>query len=487
VIVTDLILFLPELYLALTAVGLVLGEVGYHGERVRMILATALLSVGGAGLQLLLNYAAGAGRYGHGNFVNDGFSLFLKVILLAAAGVALIADRKSHEASIEQRTEHAALVLGATAFGMLAVSAASWLWILPLLFAVQIIGSLLLAMKKLDFRAVESAFKGSISAISALLLLSVGALLFYSVTGEFDLYRIHERLLETTVSSRLYATGFCLILVAIGFFGTYFPAQLWAKDAYEGASLPTTSFVAALFRITSFGVLIRVIVIQFSKESEIRGIWLPMTGIDWTPVIATVAGVTLVMGALYSFRQTDTRKLFSGVMVFQSGFYLLGILALDQIGFASILFGLLSEVFMVAGLFTALAFFEDRSDKEAGPGRLSRSVPEGVALLLFLVCVVGLPPLPGFLSKFTLVSAASRHGWNGLALIALCSLALVAVAAFRWIYPWIGTMRYKNEIFPISWSHRFLLVGLVLPLLLISVFAESALRWVGSSVSFLLW
>ena len=37
----DFILFLPEIYLILTAVGLILGEVGYHGERVRMILATA--------------------------------------------------------------------------------------------------------------------------------------------------------------------------------------------------------------------------------------------------------------------------------------------------------------------------------------------------------------------------------------------------------------------------------------------------------------
>jgi NADH:ubiquinone oxidoreductase subunit 2 (subunit N) len=93
--VKDIVLFLPEIYLILTAIGLVLGEVGYQGERVRMILSTALLAVGGAFLQLVLNYVAGASRYGHVGFVNDGFGLFLKVLLLVSACIALLAERKS--------------------------------------------------------------------------------------------------------------------------------------------------------------------------------------------------------------------------------------------------------------------------------------------------------------------------------------------------------------------------------------------------------
>lgn len=483
----DFILFLPELYLILTAVGLVLGEVGYHGERVRMILGTALLSVGGAAVQLLLNYSVGAGRYGHENFVNDGFALFLKILLLASAAIALFSDRKSHEVSLEHRTEHAALILGATSIGMLLVSAVNWIWILALLFAVQILGSLLFAMKKMDLKAIEAAFKGSLSSIYSLILLSLGVILFYGVTGEFDLYRIHEKIIENGVPIRLYATGFSLIAVAIGFFGTYFPSQLWAKDAYEGASLPSTAFASTLFRITSFGTLIRVMVVQFSKESETKGFWVPITDVNWTPILATIAGATLILSALYVFHQRGTRKLFSGVVIFQSGFYLLGLLALDQVGFASILFGLASEVFMVGGLFASLSYFEDRRDEVETRGSISRAVPEGVALLLFIICVIGLPPFPGFIAKFALAGSAARHHWNGLALVALFSLVLVSISVFRWIYPWISALRYRNESFPLSWSHRFLLVGLVIPLLLISVFAESMLNWVGSSVSFLQW
>lgn len=483
----DFILFLPEFYLIVAAIGLILGEVGYHGERIRMILSTALLAVGGAALQLFLNYAAGPSRYGHSNFVNDGFGLFLKTLLLAAAGIALFADRKSHEVSLESRTEHATLILGATALGMLAVSAVHWIWILLLLFSVQTFGTLMFAMKKFDRRSIESAFKGSFLATYATLLLAVAVLLFYSVTGEFDLYRIHAAIAERGIPARIFATGFSLIVLAMGFFGTFFPAQLWAKDAYEGASLPSTAFASCLFRISSFGVLLRVLVVQFAKEGENPGFWEPITAVGWTPVVATIAGMTLIMSALYAFRQAQTRKLLAGVLVLQSGFYLLGLLSLDQVGFASILFGLATEVIVIGGLFSALSYFEDRRDEVENRGQLSRSVPEGVALLLFLVAIVGLPPLPGFIAKFMLISSAARHQWNGLVFIALLSLILTAVAVFRWTYPWVSELRHRNEGFSISWSHRVFVLGLLVPLALLTFFTEPMLKWVGASVAFNLW
>lgn len=483
----DLVLFLPEIYLILTAIGLILGEVGYHGERVRMILSTALICVIGALAQLLLNYSVGAGRFGHLNFINDGFSLFLKTLLLISAGIALFSDRKSLEVSLENRTEHAALILGVTALGMLLVSSVNWIWILVLLFSTQTLGTLILSMKKIDRRAIEAAFKGSISTIYSVLLVSLAVVLFYSATGEFDLYRIHLVLVEKGIGPRLYAVGFSMILVGLGFFGTYFPSQLWAKDAYEGASLPATAFASCFFRITSFGVLVRVMVVQFARESNEKGFWIPITPTDWLPVLAVLAGLTLLVSALYVFRQTQTRKLLAGILVLQSGFYLMGLLALDQVGFASILFGLATEVFMVGGLFASLSFFEDRQDGKDPRGQLSRSAPEGIALLFFLISVLGLPPLPGFIAKFTLISSAARHHWNGLALISLLSLVLVSVSVFRWVYPWIYELRQRNEGFSLSWSHRFLLLGLTVPLVLISIFAEPMLAWVGSSVAFLQW
>ncbi len=485
--IKELILFLPEVYLILAATGLILGEVGYHGERVRIILPTALISVFGSLVQLLFNYTAGPGRFGHANFINDGFSLFLKTLLLLTALIGLLADRKSQEVSLENRTEHAALILGITALGMLVVSSANWIWIIFLMFSLNVLGSLLLSLKKTDRKAIEASFKGNISAIYSLILTSLAVILFYSVTHEFDLYKIHTAIIEKGISSRIYSVGFSLILIGLGFFGTYFPSQLWAKDSYEGASLPATAFASCLFRITTFGILVRVVVVQFSRESQNPGFWIPINTLNWLPVLSVICGLTLLLSALYVFRQTATRKIFAGVLVLQSGFYLLGLLALDQIGFASILLGLATEIFMIGGLFATLSFFEDRRQKSDDEISLSRSVPEGIALLFFLLCVIGLPPLPGFISKFTLISSAARHQWNGLALVALISFVLVGISAFRWVYPWVYGLRQRQMAFSISWTHRVLLLGLIFPLALFSVFAEPMLNWVSSSVAFPLW
>jgi NADH:ubiquinone oxidoreductase subunit 2 (subunit N) len=142
---------------------------------------------------------------------------------------------------------------------------------------------------------------------------------------------------------------------------------------------------------------------------------------------------------------------------------------------------------MVGGLFASLSFFEDRRDSNERGGHLSRSVPEGIALLAFLVCVIGLPPLPGFIAKFILIGAAARHEWNGLAGLALLALIISGVAVFRWIYPWVYELRHRNESFSLSLTHRLLLLGLVLPLALLTIFAEPMLHWVGASVSFSHW
>ena len=49
---------------------------------------------------------------------------------------------------------------------------------------------------------------------------------------------------------------------------------------------------------------------------------------------------------------------------------------------------------------------------------LGRAVPECICLVLFLLCLIGLPPMPGFIGKFALIGAVVRHQWPVLAIAA---------------------------------------------------------------------
>ena len=78
-------LVLPELYLFVTVLGLVLGESAHHEEKVRLVLPTSLLGISGALIQTLLSYRGDPAQAFAATLSIDGFSLFFKTLFLILA------------------------------------------------------------------------------------------------------------------------------------------------------------------------------------------------------------------------------------------------------------------------------------------------------------------------------------------------------------------------------------------------------------------
>ena len=127
----------------------------------------------------------------------------------------------------------------------------------------------------------------------------------------------------------------------------------------------------------------------------------------------------------------------------------MGLLVLDQVGVAALLYNLVVDLFALMGTFYVLAFFFDelKSDQlDALRGMLGRAVPECICLVLFLLCLIGLPPLPGFIGKFALIGAVVRHQWPVLATIAILSMTLSTVAVARLAYHLIGDFAVRKSL-----------------------------------------
>jgi NADH:ubiquinone oxidoreductase subunit 2 (subunit N) len=151
---------------------------------------------------------------------------------------------------------------------------------------------------------------------------------------------------------------------------------------------------------------------------------------------------------------------------------------------------LLSDVFAITGVFTTLSYFIDRQGSDEFSelkGALGRSVPEGIALILFVANLVGVPPLPGFIGKFTLISAAARHGWNFLSFIAVIAVLISSIAAARFLGNLLSDFRSRRESMAVNYGHRIYIIALLIPLFLMTAFSELALKWAGASVDFILW
>lgn len=486
----DLVLLLPEIYVTLTAIGIVIGEVGYHGEKNRMVHLTAFFGLFGALIQVLINYNFGILQFMDGALVNDGLGLFLKVICILAATITIYASKKSQEVYIENRSEFCALVLGITGFSMLATSSANLLLTLILLQGAMVLGYLLIGQKKQNGLAVEASVKKMVAASFSMLFMGFGVLLLFATTDSMNIYKIHHVISAGALPIKTLTVAFTLIIVGVGSQMCLFPTQLWGADIYQGAAAPTSGFLSLIFRVSGFGVLIRSLVVMFAKEADQKGFWISSTELDWTWMIASMAALTLLYGGLLAYRQRGAKRLFSSLVVAQSGFLMLGLIALDEVGFSSLLYNLAGELFAVMGAYAALSFFMDRveSDEfEKLSGALCRAVPEGIALVFFLASLVGLPPFPGFIGKFTLISAAIRHDWNILAFIAVFSSLLCIVAASRFVFTLMSDFKNRDGSLSVNMGHRVLILSLLAPLFFMTVFSDWILRFAGQSVHLIFW
>jgi NADH:ubiquinone oxidoreductase subunit 2 (subunit N) len=119
---------------------------------------------------------------------------------------------------------------------------------------------------------------------------------------------------------------------------------------------------------------------------------------------------------------------------------------------------------------------------------LKRAVPECICLVLFLLCLVGSPPLPGFIGKFTLIGVAIRDQRLALALAAVTTMVISTIAVARLAYHLIGD--FQKPVGPplnTSFSRKAFLASLVIPMALVGIFADFVFRWASQSLGFIFW
>jgi NADH-quinone oxidoreductase subunit N len=251
--------------------------------------------------------------------------------------------------------------------------------------------------------------------------------------------------------------------------------HLWAPDAIQGAPTPVSGFISMAPRMAGIAVAIRVLTVVFSQPDGQQGSWKILGTLDWTSIVGLVAGVTMMLGSLLALRQESAKRLLGYLIVSESGFLLTGLLVQDQVGLAAILYAVLVQLFALMGTFYILSYLHERlgSDQLASfRGVMARHVPECVALVIFLVSLVGIPPLPGFIAKFALLGAVVRHGWHFLAVVCVLASALSTAAIARLLYSLLGESSSRGErvIAPHEFSlqgHRALLAAFIFPIVMI--------------------
>jgi NADH-quinone oxidoreductase subunit N len=409
----------PEAIVAATAF-VVLG-IGLAGNRLAGIcsgVAAAGLMFGAGAVLMLPQHAT----LFHGMLVITPLTSLFKMICLTLAFFTVILARGDRASRNDG--EYLAIILLATIGLLLLVGSEE---LLVIFIGLELTGLSLYVMTgfdKTDIRSAEAGLKYFLFGSTASAFTLFGLSFVYGLSGTTGLVAIGQKFATGTVQPLLFA-GIVMTLVGFAFKIAAAPFHLWAPDTYQGAPVSSAAFIASGSKVASFVVLGKIVLVGFGPIHG-NAAWHAMMA-GWSPVLAVLAALSILLGNLVALAQTNVRRLLAYSAVAHAGYTLLGLIAGGRDGFASTLFYTTVYAFTLVGAFSVVALvrLDTGGDDLTNFGGLrARSPLLAGCMAIFLLSLAGLPPFAGFFGKFYLFSAAMRAGANhGL-------LWLVALALF---------------------------------------------------------
>ena len=401
---------------------------------------------------------------------HDWPAFTFKIVLLFAAAVSALLSTGLREVS--DRGEYFALLIVAT-LGMNLMAASADLMMLFLAIETTSIPLYILAgFVKGDDKSTESGIKYFLFGALTSAVMLYGFSLLYGFTGDTNLYSLAVAMRAGSLSPWLIAAMAVLVLVGFAFKISAVPFHFWSPDVYEGAPTPITAFISTASKAAGFAVLVRFMLAVF-----------PAIELQWTWILAVMATATMTIGNLLALPQKNIKRLLAYSSVAHAGYAMIGLVALSTFGTASIVFYLAAYVvtnlaaFAVVILFARTAGSEEIEDY-AGLSR--RSPGLGLALMVALLSLGGMPPLAGFVAKVYVFAAAVESGWVWLAFVGVLN-AIVGLYYYLTILKVVYLYRSEQDDVPIS-VPRVYGIGLGLCILGIIVIGSLSAPWLEWAV-----
>jgi NADH-quinone oxidoreductase subunit N len=343
------------------------------------------------------------------SFRIDAFSTFAKIVIFGAAAFSILMSDRYLAGENLGRFEYPVLVV-LSAFGMSLMVSASDLITLYMGVESQSLALYILATFNRDSRrSTEAGLKYFVLGALSSCLLLYGASLVYGFTGSTQFDSIAAAAAGTGEKTGL-IVGLVFLISGLAFKVSAAPFHMWTPDVYEGAPTPVTAFLAAAPKFAAMALFTRALIEPFPAVIE-----------DWRPVIALIAVLSMLIGAFSAIRQTNVKRLMAYSSIGHMGYALIGLAAGSREGVSAVLIYMSIYVAMTIGVFSCILLMRRRgglTESISDLAGLSRT-HQGLALILtvLLFSLAGIPPLAGFLAKWSVFVAAVDSGLVWLAVV----------------------------------------------------------------------
>jgi NADH-quinone oxidoreductase subunit N len=444
-----------------------------------LILAVSALSLGFALLAAWSGWMQGA-PLSMGLMLFDRMAYGFDFVLLIAALLTIFLSKDYLPEENIRDGEYYALILFATAGGMIIAHAADLIVLFLGLEVASLSAYVLAGMKRNVVKSYEASLKYFIMGSIASGFFVYGIAMAYGAADSTSFSAL-QRLTIPPAEPVLVLLAAALILIGVGFKIAAVPFHLWSPDVYEGAPTSVTAYMATAIKTAGFAALIRIILAVGH---------LPQ--IPWTTVLAVLAALTMTVGNLVALRQHNIKRMLAYSSIAHAGYALVGVAAalqknaLAESTLAAVLFYLFAYSLMTIGAFAVVIAIGRRGDQAEEltdyAGLAEKHPYLAAAMALFLFSLTGMPPTIGFVGKFYLFSGAMEAGLYGLVIVGVLNSV---VSAYYYLGPIVKMYFQKQRDYslpPLSYTLLATIFLCVFVILYLGIFPSNVFLMARESV-----
>jgi len=318
------------------------------------------------------------------------------------------------------------------------IATAANLFTMYVCYELLTLATLPLVLHKMDAASVHAGRKYLYYSIGGAALAFVGMIfIIHYGLGATEFFYGGVLPIGVTATRRdLLLLVYLLSFVGFGAKAAVFPMQAWLPQVGV-APTPVTALLhaVAVVKAGAFAV-IRMTYYSFGTDF-LAGTWAQSAAIG-------LASLTIVYGSAMALKEQHLKRRLAWSTVSNLSYILLGAALMTRAGLTGALTHMLVHGVVKITLFFCVGAVMVRTGQEyvQGTRGFGRLMPVTCgAFLLASAALVGVPPLPGFMSKWNLATAASECGPMGV--VGLAALIISAILTACYLFPVVVNMYFR--------------------------------------------
>jgi NADH-quinone oxidoreductase subunit N len=393
--------------------------------------------------EMLVRHSGGIGAHPKalnmfgGMLVYDNFTIFLRLFLLGFTALILVLALQTGIPDKEDSADFCVLLLGAT-LGMCVMASANHLMMIFIGIEMASLPSYALAgFLKGRRQSSEAALKYVVYGGGAAGVMLYGISLIAGKCGTGYMPEIASQIGQFGADPMVLLGGL-FVLIGIAFKLAAVPFHFWCPDVFEGAAAEVAGFLSVASKGAALALLGRIVLLLAGPVNSDHFIAVARYLV---PTLALFAAVTATFGNLAAYAQTNLKRLLAYSTIAHAGYMMMGLCTLTTSGAGAMLFYLVAYLFMNLGAFAIVAYLRNLTHSEDLAdfrGLVQRAPVLVLTLAVFLLSLLGMPPLAGFAAKFQIFSvlfdSAQSFGARGEAGLSYTLYALLVIGGINTVF-----------------------------------------------------